>query len=168
LARALLIATGTVLLTGLGGCGTSATAADTKDPVATVSGYMKGVENGDDSAGKPFLETNVNDGIPLTGPTPASRFLKDHKGAKWQIIAVPWVDAATKSPIETKKACTVPPPQGGQLCLVTVEVDAGSQKAYFHFDLEDRYTSGSWLIIGVTEVAKPTDRLPTGNEAFSA
>ena len=152
---------------GLGGCGTSATAADTKDPVSTVSGYMKAIENGDESAGKPYLETNINDGIPLT-TTSASRFMKDHKGAKWQIIAVPWVDPATKSPIETKKACTVPPPQGGQLCIVTVEVDAGSTKTYFHFDVEDRYTPGSWLIIGCTEVAKPTDALPSGNEAFAA
>ena len=168
MAKALLLAPTALLLIGLGGCGTSATAADTKDPVSTVSGYMKAIENGDESAGKPYLETNINDGIPLTGPTPASRYLKDHKGARWQIIAVPWVDPATKAPTTTKKACTVPPPQGGQMCIVTVEVDAGSQKTYFHFDVEDRYTPGSWLIVNVTEVAKPTDALPNGNEAFSS
>ena len=163
-----LMTTGAVLLSGLSGCGESATAADTKDPVSTVSGYMKAIENGDEAAGKPYLETNINDGIPLTGSTPASRFMKAHKGAKWQIVAVPWVDPATKAPTTTKKACTVPPPQGGQLCIVTVEVDTGSQKTYFHFDTEDRYTPGSWLILNVTEVAKPTDSLPSGNEAFSS
>jgi hypothetical protein len=84
------------------------------------------------------------------------------------VVAVPWVDPATKAPVTTKKACTVSPPQGGQLCIVTVEVASGDSKVWFHFDVEDRYTPGSWLIVGVTEVTtRPDDLLPNGNEAHS-
>jgi hypothetical protein len=150
------------------GCGAAAAAANTKDPVSTVEGYMQAVSGGDAAAEAPYLETNINDGIPLTGPTSASRYMASHKGAKWRVVAVPWVDPATKAPVTTKKACTVSPPQGGQLCIVTVEVASGDSKVWFHFDVEDRYTPGSWLIVGVTEVTtRPDDLLPNGNEAHS-
>jgi hypothetical protein len=150
------------------GCGAAAAAANTKDPVSTVEGYMQAVSTGDAAAGQPYLQTNINDGIPITGPTTASRYMGAHKGAKWQVVAVPWVDPVTKAPVTTKKACTVPPPQGGQLCIVTVEVDSGSSKVWFHFDTEDRYTPASWLIVNVTEVTtKPDDLLPNGPEAHS-
>ena len=152
----------------LSGCGAAVAAANTKDPVSTVEGYMQAVSNGDAAAGQPYLETNINDGIPLKGPTSASRFMASHKGAKWQVVAVPWVDPVTKSPVTAKKACTVAPPQGGQLCIVTVEVDSAKDKVWFHFDVEDRYTPGSWLIVNVTEVTtKPDDLLPNGNEAHA-
>jgi hypothetical protein len=161
-----VIATAGVVLSA---CGGAAAAANTTDPVATVSGYMQAVQGGDAAAGQPYLEANINDGIPLKGPTTASRYMGSHKGAKWVLVAVPWVDPVTKAPVTTKKACTVPPPQGGQLCIVTVEVDSGSSKVWFHFDTEDRYTPGSWLILNVTEVStKPDDGLPNGNEAHSS
>src|SRR6202022_373206 len=92
----------------LSGCGAAAAAANTKDPVSTVEGYMQAVSGGDSAAGQPYLETNINDGIPLTGPTTASRYMASHKGAKGQVVAVPWVDPVTKAPVTTKKACTVP------------------------------------------------------------
>src|SRR6202022_4911672 len=86
----------------LSGCGAAAAAANTKDPVSTVEGYMQAVSNGDTAAGQPYLETNINDGIPLKGPTSASRFMASHKGAKRQGVAGPWVDPGTKAPIPTK------------------------------------------------------------------
>ncbi len=163
---ALLSATAGALL--LSGCGGGAVAADTHDAVATVGGYMKAVAGGDSSAGQAYLETNINDGIPLAGATTASKYLSAHKGAKWEVVAIPWVDPQSKAAVTTKKACTVLPPQGGQMCLVTVQVSSGSNKTWFHFDVEDRYTPGSWLIINVTEVAtSPTELLPNGNEAHS-
>lgn len=163
--RGVLLAAGLALLAG---CGTAVGAANTKDPVSTVEGYMQAVQGGDASAGQGYLETNINDGIALTGSTTASKYMAAHKGAKWHVVAVPWVDPSTKAPVTTKKACTVLPPQGGQMCLVTVEVDSGDSKVWLHFDIEDRYTPGSWLIVNVTEVAKPTDALPNGNEAYSS
>jgi hypothetical protein len=51
---------------------------------------------------------------------------------------------------------------------VIVEVDNESSKVWFHFDTEDRYTPGKWLILNVTRVdTKPDDLLPNGNEAHS-
>ena len=148
-------------------CGEAGGSANTTNPVSTVTGYMQAVAS-DPGGGQAFLETNINDGIPLTGPTTASRYLADHKGAQWQVVAVPWVDPASKANVTTKKACTVLPPQGGQLCLVVVEVDNGSNKVWFHFDTEDRYTPGKWLILNVTRVdTRPDDLLPNGNEAHS-
>jgi hypothetical protein len=148
-------------------CGDTGSAANTTDPVSTVTGYMQAAA-ADVAGGQPFLETNINDGIPLTGPTTASHYLANHKGAKWQIVAVPWVDPVSKSNVTTKKACTVLPPQGGQMCLVTAEVSSGDTKVWFHFDTEDRYTPGKWLILNVTRVdTSPTDLLPNGNEAHA-
>src|SRR6202165_1998626 len=83
----------------LSGCGGNAAAANTTDPVTTASGYMQAVAGGDGAAGQPYLETNINDGIPLKGPTTATRYMAAHKGDRWRVVAVPWVDPVTKAPI---------------------------------------------------------------------
>jgi hypothetical protein len=150
-----------VLASGLAGCGQTA-AASLNDPVATVTGYMEAAAKGDTNGAKQFLQTDINDGNPpATEPTTASQYLAQHKGATWKIVEVPWVNGTTK------KACTVVPPQGGELCIVTVEIDAPEAKpVWFHFDVESRYPPGKWLIVNVTEVTtKADDGLPTGNEA---
>jgi hypothetical protein len=151
----------------LSGCGEAAGGAGANDPVAVVTGYMQAVAGGQTSAAAVFLQKDINDGIPLKEPTPASSYVSQHKGAQWQIVAVPWADAAGNA-TQTKDACTVTPPQGGQLCIVTVEVDSGSSKVWFHFDVENRYPVGKWEIVNVTRVdTKPGDLLPNGNEAHA-
>src|SRR5258708_28926960 len=104
----------------LSACGEAGGAANTTNPTSTVSGYMQAVAS-DPGGGQAFLETNINDGIPLAGPTTASRYLADHKGAQWRLVALPWVDPITKANVTTKKACTVVPPQAGQPSLVILE-----------------------------------------------
>jgi hypothetical protein len=146
-------------------------AASAGDPVSVVTEYMKAIASGNETGAQAYLQTDVNDGIPLKGPTPASRYFAEHKGAKWQVVAVKWKDLHTKADVTTKNACTVIAPQGGEMCLVTVEADpgGGGKKLWFHFDVENRYPPGKWVIVNVTEVdTKPDDLLPTGNEAFSA
>jgi hypothetical protein len=159
-----------VLLTcatlGVVSCGGGAAASGTGDPIEVVNGYMQAVSSGGD--GHQYLQTDINDGIPLADGTPASRYLKDHKGAKWSIVEIPWEDPATHKTAPNKKQCTVLPPQGGELCIVTVEVASGSSKVWFHFDVENRYPPGKWVIVGVTVVnTKPEDGLPTGPESHS-
>jgi hypothetical protein len=52
------------------------------------------------------------------------------------------------------------------LCIVTVEVDSGSTKVWFHFDVENRYPVGKWEIVGMSRVdTNASDLLPNGNEA---
>jgi hypothetical protein len=163
-ARALLAVTAAGVV--LSACG-EAGAASANDPVSVVTGYMQAVGGGQQSAAQAFLQKDINDGIPLKEPTTTSRYVSQHKGAKWQIVAVPWADAHG-NPLQTKDACTVTPPQGGQLCIVTVEVDTGSSKVWFHFDVENRYPPGKWEILNVTRVdTKPEDLLPNGNEAHA-
>jgi hypothetical protein len=150
-----------VTASALAGCGENA-AASLSDPLSTVTGYMTAVAKGDTAGATAFLQTDINDGNPpVTEPTTASSYLAAHKGATWKIVAVPWVNG------DTQKACTVVPPQGGALCIVTVEVDAsGAPPVWFHCDVESRYPPGKWLIVNVTEVTtKASDGLPTGNEA---
>ena len=89
---------------------------------------------------------------------------RERSGRSWRFPGL----TPTGHPLQTKNACTVTPPQGGQLCIVTVEVDAGSSKVWFHFDVENRYPPGKWEILNVTRVdTKPDDLLPNGNEAHS-
>jgi|GEM_PF-2688939 len=164
-ARALLAVTAAGVV--LSACGDAAGAASANDPVSVVTGYMQAIGGGQQGAAKAFLQKDINDGIPLKEPTTTSRYVSQHKGAKWQIVAVPWADAHG-NPLQTKDACTVTPPQGGQLCIVTVEVDTGSSKVWFHFDVENRYPPGKWEILNVTRVdTKPDDLLPNGNEAHA-
>lgn len=151
-------------------CGTPAGATDTTDPVAVVEGYMKAVQDGKQDGGVEFLENNINDGIALTGSTSASRFVAANKGAtKWAVVTINYPDPGSTSPKPTKKACTVIPPQGGQLCIVTVQVDAsGKPPVWFHFSVESRYDPG-WRIVNADQVeGKPDNLLPTGNEAHIA
>jgi hypothetical protein len=151
----------------LSGCGEAASASSANDPVSVVKGYMQAAAGGQTSAAQAFLQKDISDGIPVKEPTPASTFLSKHKGAEWRIVAVPWADAHG-NPLTTEDACTVTPPQGGQLCIVTVEVAGGSSKVWFHFDVENRYPPGKWEILNVTEVdTKPSDGLPNGNEAHA-
>lgn len=164
-ARAMLavIAAGVVL----SACGEAAGATSANDPVSVVTGYMKAAAGRQQSAAQAFLQKDISDGIPLKEPTPASSYVAQHKGAKWQVVAVPWADAHGTA-TQTKDACTVTPPQGGQLCIVTVEVDSGSSKVWFHFDVENRYPPGKWEILNMTRVdTKPADLLPNGSEAHA-
>jgi hypothetical protein len=165
LVRALVAVTAAGLV--LSACGEAAGAASANDPVSVVNGYMQAAAGGQSSAAQAFLQKDISDGIPVKEPTPASSYVSRHQGAKWQIVAVPWADAHG-DPMQTKDACTVTPPQGGQLCIVTVEVDSGSSKVWFHFDVENRYPPGKWEILDVTRVdTKPSDGLPNGNEAHA-
>jgi hypothetical protein len=150
-------------------CGTPAGAADLSDPVNVVEGYMKAVQDGKADGGQEFLEKNINDGIALTGSTSASRYIAANKGAKWQVVTVNYADPGSTTAKPTKKACLVIPPQGGMLCVVTVQVDAtGKQPVWFHFSVESRYDPG-WRIVNVDQVeGKPDNLLPTGNEAHIA
>ena len=156
-------------LTLLAACGgSSASAGATTDPIATTEGYMKAIEGGDANAGVAFLEKNISDGIALTGDTSASKFMAANKGAKWSTATVNFADPGSTTAKPTKKACLVTPPQGGQICIVTVQVDANGKTAYFHFTVESRYDPG-WRIIDVDQVdQKPDNLLPSGNEAHLA
>jgi hypothetical protein len=146
---------------GLSGCGENASAA-ADDPVAVAQAYMKAVEGGNKDGGQPYLETQSDE--KLTGDTPASRYMADHKGANWEVVAVPWVDPGTiGSPKLSKKACLIGKPAPSQICLVTLKVTAGSETAYFQFSVENRY--GPYQIIAVDRVTDPVQALPQGNEA---
>jgi hypothetical protein len=148
----------------LAACGSSGSAGTTTDPIATTEGYMKAIEGGKADGGQEFLETNISDGIPLTGATSASKYMAANKGAKWEVAEVSYPDPGSTTAKPTKKACLVTPPQGGQLCVVTVTVST-AKPAYFHFAVETRYDPG-WRILNVDEVdGKPDNLLPTGNEA---
>jgi hypothetical protein len=128
---------------------------------------MEAVAGGNKDGGITYLEANINDGIALTDATSASRFMAAHKGPKWSIVTINYPDPGSNNPKPTKKACTVQPPQGGQICIVTVQVDAGDKPVWFHFTVETRYDKG-WRIIDVDQVdTKPDNLLPTGNEAHS-
>ena len=163
--RALLLLTAAGM--ALSACGEAASASSANDPVSVVQGYMQALAGGQSAAAQAFLQKDISDGIPLKEPTPATTYLSQHKGAQWEIIAVPWADAHN-NPITTKDACTVTPPQGGQLCIVTVQVTSGSSKVWFHFDVENRYPPGKWEIVNLTRVdTKPDDLLPNGNEAHA-
>jgi hypothetical protein len=155
-----------VLGMAVSGCGGDASAANLKDPVDTVQGYMKAVEGGNKDAGTEFLQTDINDGIALKGSTGASRYLADHKGAKWQVVEVNYADPGTDTAKPTKKACQIGQPAPGQLCVVTVQVDGGPKPVWFHFAVENKYPLGVWKILQVETVdTKPDDLLPSGNEA---
>ena len=158
-----LFLSGLTLLSACGG--SSASAGTTTDPVATTEGYMKAVEGGQADGGLAFLESNILDGIALTGPTSVSKYMAANKGAKWSTATVNYPDPGSTNPKPTKKACLVTPPQGGQVCVVTVQVDASGKTAYFHFSVETRYDPG-WRIMDVDQVdQKPDNLLPSGNEA---
>src|ERR1035437_2860379 len=151
-ARAMLavIAAGVVL----SACGEAAGATSANDPVSVVTGYMKAAAGRQQSAAQAFLQKDISDGIPLKEPTPASSYVAQHKGAKWQVVAGS-LGGRPRPPPQTNDACRgapaaprppppphhrrrrrgAPPPGGGaQLCLVTVEVDSGSSKVWFHSD----------------------------------
>jgi hypothetical protein len=149
----------------LSACGASAgTAGATSDPVALTEAYMKAVEGGTADGGQEFLEKDINDGIPLTGATSASKYMAANKGAKWEIATVNYPDPGTTTAKPTKKACLVVPPQGGQACVVTVQVNT-AKPAWFHFAVETRYHP-DWRILDVDQVdGKPDNLLPSGNEA---
>jgi hypothetical protein len=129
---------------------------------------MKAVAGGDKNGGLQYLETNINNGIALTDSTAASRYMADHKGAKWEVVTVNYPPPGSSAPVPTKKECLVEPPQGGKLCIVTVQVDAG-QPVWFHFSVETRYAEPNWYILDVDQVSgKPDNLLPVGNEAHTA
>ncbi|MFY9614891.1 MAG: hypothetical protein WAT58_05775 [Candidatus Dormiibacterota bacterium] len=154
------------LVSACGGSAGSGAAANLADPVATSEGYMKAIEGGKADGGQEFLENNINDGIPLTGATSVSKFMAANKGAKWQVATVNYPPPGTTNPVPTKKACTVIPPQGGQTCIVTVQIDVNGKPAYFHLTTETRYEPGKWHILDVDQVdQKPDNLLPSGNEA---
>jgi hypothetical protein len=156
-------------LVALAACGESNAGASLSDPVQVTEGYMNAVAGGNKDGGLTYLETDINDGIALTDSTSASRFMAAHKGAKWMIVQVNYPDPGTTNPKPTKKACTVIPPQGGDICIVTVQVDADGKPTWFHFTVENRYHPGSWRIVDVDQVdQKPDNLLPAGNEAHSA
>ena len=153
----------------LSACGGGAAGgASLNDPVAVTEGYMGAVAGGDKNGGLQYLETDINDGIALTDSTTASRYMAAHKGAKWETVTVQYPDPGSNAPKATKKACTVTPPQGGQICIVTIQVTATDKPVWFHFNVETRYGSG-WHIVDVDQVdTRPDNLLPTGNEAHTA
>ena len=135
------------------------------DPVAVSQGYLDAIK-ANPAGGLQFLESESTE--KLTGPTSFSRYIAANKGATAQIVAVPWIPPGSTTSAPSKKACLVLPPQGGQLCIVTVEVKAGSKTRYFHLNLETRYVPGVFQIINVDAVSKPDELLPTGNEAHQS
>ncbi|MGI8607949.1 MAG: hypothetical protein ACR2MY_01785 [Candidatus Dormibacteria bacterium] len=150
-----------VALAGCGGGGGGA-AANGGDPVAVAQGYIDAVKT-TPSGGLQFLESESTE--KLTGPTSLSRYLAANKGATAEILTLPWIPPGGTTGAPSKKQCLVVPPQGGQICIVTVEVKAGGKSRYFHLNLETRYVPGVFQIIDVDEVSKPDELLPTGNEA---
>ncbi len=142
----------------IAGCGSEAAAGG--DPVSVTTAYMSAIQ-GNPDGGKAFLM--VKSDQKLVGTTSASRFVAAHKGAKWSVVRVKWQPPGQTSEVNTKSACLV----GDTLCVVTVQVEAGGTKAWFHFAVEKRY--GPWQIIAVDEVDKaPDDLLPNGSEAHRA
>lgn len=156
------------LLSGCGAGSNSGAAVDLTDPVNVAQGYATAVQ-GKVDGGQEYLQKDINDGIPLTGPTDLSKFLDKNKGAKWEIATVNYPAPGTTNPKPTKKACTVIPPQGGELCIVTLQVSAGDKPTWFHLSVESRYPPGKWLIVDVDQVdGKPDNLLPSGNEAHTS
>jgi len=153
----------TLALASCGGGAASAT--NSGDPVAVGQGYIDAVSS-NPGGGLQFLESESTE--KLTGSTSLSRYMAANKGATAQILAVPWIPPGTTSSSPMKKQCLVIPPQGGQLCIVTVEVKAGSKTRYFHLNLEMRYIPGVFQIINVDAVSKPDELLPNGNEAHQS
>ena len=149
----------------LSACGGAAAATNSGDPVAVAQGYVDAVKS-NPSGGLQFLESESTE--KLTGSTSLSRYLASNKSATAQIVEVPWIAPGSSTAVPSKKQCLVVPPQGGQLCIVTVEVKGGSATRYFHLNLETRYIPGVFQIINVDAVSKPDELLPTGNEAHQA
>lgn len=146
---------------GLGACGGSA-AVSGDDPVAVAKGYVQAVA-ANPTGGVEFLATESTE--KLKGSTSISRFLGAHKGASWEVATVNFPDPGETAPKPTQKACVIGQPAPGQICIVTFIVKSGAETAYFHVNLENRYT-GKWEIIDVDQVAgKPDNLLPSGNEA---
>ena len=115
----------------------------------------------DPNGGQQYLESKSDE--KLTGSTPASRFMAAHKGATWKVVPVAGFGLTGAEGTSPNYCLALT-----NICIVTVEIDAGSP-AYFHFAVENRYsTTPPWLIIGVDEATSPTDGLPTGNSAHSA
>ena len=146
---------------GLGACGSAA--AGGGDPVAVAQGYIDAIKS-NPSGGLQFLASEPTE--KLTGATALSTWVAANKGATLQIVKVPWIPPGGGTAVANDKQCLVVPPQGGQLCIVTVEAKAGGKTLYFHLDLENRYT-GKYEIINVDTVTKPDELLPTGNEAHT-
>jgi hypothetical protein len=150
---------------GFAGCGAAAGATNSGDPVAVAQGYVDAVKS-NPGGGLQFLESESTE--KLTGSTSLSRFLASNKGASAQIVAVPWTPPGGSSSSPMKKQCLVVPPQGGQLCIVTVQVQSGGKSRYFHLNLEMRYVPGVFQIINVDAVSKPDELLPTGLQAHQS
>jgi hypothetical protein len=163
-----------VALAGLGlaltpvavaGCGGGASGGS-GDPVAVAQDYINAVK-GNASGGIQFLESESTE--KLTGTTSLSRFLGTNKSASAQIVPIQWIPPGATAPVSSKKECLIGQPAPSQICIVTVTVTGGKPSpAYFHVNLENRYT-GKWQIINVDQVDKsPDNLLPTGNEAHAA
>ena len=149
----------------LAACGSSGGAANTGDPVAVTQAYLDAVKS-DPNGGAAFLASETTE--KLTPPTNLSKYIADHK-ASAAIVEVPWQGPGSSAPVPSKKQCLVLPPQGGQICIVTVEVTApGKPPTYFHVNLETRYVAGKWEIINTDAASKPDEGLPSGNEAHAA
>ena len=146
-------------------CGGAAAAANSGDPVAVAQAYLDAIKS-NPGGGLQFLESESTE--KLTGPTSISRFMADNKGATAQIVEVPWIPPGGTTAAPSKSECLVVPPQGGQLCIVTVQVKAGDKTRYFHLNLEMRYVPGVFQIINVDAVSKPDELLPTGLQAHQS
>ena len=149
----------------LAACGGAATAANSGDPVAVAQGYIDAVKS-NPGGGTQYLEAESTE--KLTGPTNFSAFMAANKGATASIVTLPWIPPGGTTAAPSKKECLVVPPQGGQLCIVTVEVKAGDKVRYFHLNLEMRYIPGVFQIINVDAVSKPDELLPTGLQAHQS
>ena len=151
---ALVLSLASVVLASCGGG--AASASNSGDPVAVSQGYVDAVKS-NPAGGLQFLESESTEKV--TGSTSLSRYMADNKGATAQIVEVPWIPPGSTTSSPMKKECLVIPPQGGQLCIVTVEVKAGSKTRYFHLNLEMRYIPGVFQIINVDAVSKPDEQI---------
>jgi hypothetical protein len=150
-----------VIAAAVGACGSAS--AGGGDPVAVAQGYIDAVK-GNPGGGTQFLASESTE--KLTGSTALSRWVAKNKGATLQIVKVPWIPPGGGVATPNDKQCLVVPPQGGTLCIVTVEAKARDKTLYFHLDLENRYT-GKYEIINVDTATKPDELLPTGNQAHT-
>lgn len=150
-----------VMAVALGACGSASTGGT--DPVSVTQGYIDAIKS-NPAGGTQFLASESTE--KLTGPTALSKWVAANKGATLQIVEVPWIPPGGGAASPSKQQCLVVPPQGGTLCIVTVEAKAGDKTLYFHLDLEKRYT-GKYEIINVDTATKPDELLPSGNQAHT-
>lgn len=149
----------------LGGCGGSA-GANAGDPVEVTKAYLSAIKS-DPSNATYLVASEPTE--KLIGSTNLSRFLAANKAATAKVINVNWIPPGGTTAASSDRECLVPAPQGGQICIVTVEVTGGKPTpVYFHVDLENRYKPGTWEITNIDAVdGKPDNLLPSGNQAHA-